>query len=249
MKVLIVGSGGREHVLAWKIAQSPLLTKLYAAPGNAGIAQIAQCESISVEDIQGLAAFAKKEKIDLTIVGPETPLVSGITDIFQKEGLKVFGPSQEASKLEGSKAFAKSKMTKFNIPTAHYEVFQNINEAKHYVIEAEMPIVIKADGLAQGKGVIICENSQEAVLALTNAMEEGAFGDSGKKVVIEKLLRGDELSILAISDGKKIIPLASSQDHKRVYDYDRGPNTGGMGAYSPCPLVTQEQFNSIVNLT
>lgn len=248
MKVLIIGSGGREHVLAWKISQSPLLTKLYAAPGNAGIAQLAECHPIEAEDVKGLVDFAKNEQIDLTVVGPEAPLVAGIVDEFEKEGLKVFGPSKHAALLEGSKAFAKDQMSKFGIPTADYEVFTNVNEAKHFCIETEMPVVIKADGLAAGKGVVICDNTQDAVAALTRMMAEGVFGDAGKKVVIEKKLEGEEVSILALSDGEKIIPLASSQDHKRAYDYDRGPNTGGMGAYSPCPFVSDEKFNEIIDL-
>ena len=248
MKVLIIGSGGREHVMAWKISQSPLLTKLYAAPGNAGIAQIAECHPIKADDIPALLDFAKREKIDLTVVGPEAPLVLGIVDIFQKEGLKIFGPSQAAARLEGSKAFAKDQMTKFGIPTADYDVFGNINEAKHFCVETEMPVVIKADGLAQGKGVVICDSSQEAIAALTRIMSESVFGDSGKKVVVERKLEGEEVSILAFSDGEKVIPLATSQDHKRAYDYDRGPNTGGMGAYSPCPFVSDEKFNEIIDL-
>ncbi|HXV27689.1 MAG TPA: phosphoribosylamine--glycine ligase, partial [bacterium] len=243
------GSGGREHVLAWKIAQSPLLTKLYSAPGNAGISQIAECVSIDQEDIQGLLNFAKKESIDLTIVGPEAPLVAGITDLFQKEGLRIFGPTKAGAQIEGSKAFAKDQMTKFGIPTADYEVFSNVNEAKHFVIETEMPVVIKADGLAAGKGVAICHSSQEAVGALTQMMVEGVFGESGKKVVIEKVLEGEEISILALCDGEKIIPLASAQDHKRAYDHDRGPNTGGMGAYSPCPQIPDEKIKDYVDLT
>ncbi len=248
MKVLIIGSGGREHALAWKIAQSPLLSKLYAAPGNAGIAQVAECRPIAASDIQGLLDFAKAQAIDLTIVGPEAPLVDGIVDLFRKEGLPIFGPSKAAAMLEGSKAFAKELMTKFNIPTADYEVFAHINEAKHYCVETEMPVVIKADGLAQGKGVSICETSQEAVAALDRIMTEGVFGAAGSRVVVEKKLEGEEVSILALSDGERIIPLASSQDHKRAYDHDRGPNTGGMGAYSPCPFLSEEKFSQIVDL-
>lgn len=248
MKVLVIGSGAREHALCWKIAQSPLLTELYAAPGNAGISKLAKCLSIKSDDIAGLLAFAQKEKMDLTVVGPEAPLVAGIVDEFQKNGLKIFGPSQAAARLEGSKAFAKVQMSKFGIPTADYEVFGNINEAKQYCVETEMPVVIKADGLAAGKGVMVCESSQDAVAALTTIMADKAFGDAGKKVVIEKKLEGEEVSILAFSDGVKVIPLASSQDHKRAYDHDRGPNTGGMGAYSPCPFVTEEKFNEIIDL-
>lgn len=245
MKVLIVGSGGREHALAWKIAQSPLLSKLYAAPGNAGIAQIAECVLIQPEDIQELLSFAKREKIDLTVVGPESPLVAGITDVFEKQGLRVFGPSKDAALLEGSKAFAKDQMTKFGIPTAHYEIFTNENEAKHYVIETEMPVVIKADGLASGKGVIICQSSQDAVAALNKIMTAGVFGEAGSRVVIEKMLEGEELSILALSDGQNIIPLASARDHKRAYDHDRGPNTGGMGSFSPCPPIDDAKTRQI----
>lgn len=248
MKVLVIGSGGREHVLAWKIAQSPLLTKLYAAPGNAGIADLAQCVALSPDDIRGLLDFALREQIDLTVVGPESPLVAGIVDRFQEEGLKIFGPTQAAALLEGSKAFAKEQMSKFGIPTAPYEIFSNMNEAKHYVIETEMPVVIKADGLAQGKGVMICESSQAAVGALTQMMTEGIFQAAGKKVVVEKMLEGEELSILALSDGVKVMALASAQDHKRAYDNDRGPNTGGMGAYSPCPLVSEEKMREVVDL-
>ncbi|MBI3306774.1 MAG: phosphoribosylamine--glycine ligase [Candidatus Omnitrophica bacterium] len=248
MKVLIIGSGGREHALAWKISQSPLLTKLYAAPGNPGIARLAECRPIQSDDLAGLLNFAKTENIDLTVVGPESPLVAGITDEFQKAGLKIFGPSKAAATLEGSKAFAKDQMNKFGIPTAPYEIFSHINEAKHYCVETDMPVVIKADGLAAGKGVVICQTSQEAVAALTQIMSEGIFGDAGKKVVIEKMVEGEELSVLALSDGKKILPLASSQDHKRVYDGDRGPNTGGMGAYSPCPFISEEKFREIVDI-
>lgn len=248
MKVLIVGSGGREHALAWKITQSPHLTKLYAAPGNAGIAQIAECRNIEANDIPALVKFAKEEKIDLTVVGPEAPLVAGIVDAFRNEGLKIFGPDKTTALLEGSKAFAKEKMNKFGVPTADYEIFSNINEAKHYAIEAEMPVVIKADGLAAGKGVIICQTSKEAVAALDQIMGQKVFQEAGNKVVIEQKLEGSELSILALSDGEKIIPLASSQDHKRAYDYDQGPNTGGMGAYSPCPLVSDEEFQRCVDL-
>lgn len=249
MKVLIVGSGGREHAMAHKIAESPLLTKLYAAPGNAGIAQVAECIATQADDISGLIDFAKRESIDLTVVGPEAPLVAGIVDRFEEAGLKIFGPSKEASQLEGSKSFSKHMMSKFQIPTADYHVFSNVNEAKHYVCEAEMPIVIKADGLAAGKGVFICETSQEGVDALNQIMAEGIFGEAGTKVVIEEMLEGQELSILALSDGKTILPLASSQDHKRAYDHDKGPNTGGMGAYSPCPQIPDAKIKDAVSQT
>ncbi|MFZ5801938.1 MAG: phosphoribosylamine--glycine ligase [Candidatus Omnitrophota bacterium] len=249
MKVLVIGSGGREHAIAWKVSQSPLLRKLYAAPGNAGIEEIAECHPIKADDIEGLCHFAKTRSIDLTIVGPEAPLVAGIVDRFQKEGLPIFGPSQQAAMLEGSKAFAKEKMSRFGIPTADYQIFSHMNEAKQYVIEAEMPIVIKADGLAAGKGVVICENSKEAVTAITQMMGEGVFGNAGKQIVVEQLLRGEEISILAICDGEKMIPLASAQDHKRAYDHDRGPNTGGMGAYSPCPQIPDSLVEESVRVS
>ncbi|MFA6601041.1 MAG: phosphoribosylamine--glycine ligase [Candidatus Omnitrophota bacterium] len=248
MKVLIVGSGGREDALAWKISQSPMLTKLYCAPGNAGMAQRAQCVDLKAEDTAGLLEFAARESIDLTVVGPEAPLTKGLTDEFRKAGLRVFGPSLSAARLEGSKAFAKTQMTKFNIPTAPYEIFSNANEANHYAIEAEVPIVIKADGLASGKGVVVCETSQEAVTAVNQMMGKKVFGEAGAKVVIENKLEGEELSVLVLTDGEKIIPLASSQDHKRAFDHDRGPNTGGMGAYSPCPLVSDERLKEIIDL-
>lgn len=248
VKVLLIGSGGREHALAWKISQSPLLTKLYAAPGNAGISQLAECVPIESSDIQGLLEFALREKIDLTVVGPEVPLVAGIGDVFRENGLLLFGPSKETALLEGSKAFSKEIMTKYGVPTAAYEIFTNANEAKHYVIEAEMPLVIKADGLAAGKGVVICESSEHAVATLTQMMEEKIFGDAGSKVIIEKKLEGEELSILVLTDGKKIIPLASARDHKRVYDHDRGPNTGGMGAFSPSMKIPESEMGSIIDI-
>ncbi len=248
MKVLLVGSGGREHALAWKLAQSPLLTKLYAAPGNAGIAQHAECVAIPAHDIDGLLAFALREKIDLTLVGPEAPLVAGIWDKFHSQGLKVFGPTRDTALLEGSKAFSKEMMTKYGVPTAAYEVFTHVKEAKHYVIEAEMPAVIKADGLAAGKGVVICDSAEQAVATLGQMMEEKLFGEAGSKVVIEKKLEGEELSILVLTDGKKILPLASARDHKRVYDHDRGPNTGGMGAFSPSMKIPEQEIGAIIDI-
>jgi phosphoribosylamine--glycine ligase len=248
MRVLLVGSGGREHALAWKISQSPLLTKLYAAPGNAGIAELAECVSIAADNVRGLLEFAIREKIDLTIVGPEVPLVAGIADVFREDGLLLFGPSQETALLEGSKAFSKDVMTRFGVPTASYEVFTNVKEAKHYAIEAEMPVVIKADGLAAGKGVVICDSAEQAVAALTQMMEEKIFGDAGSKVIIEKKLEGEELSVLVLTDGKKILPLASARDHKRAYDHDRGPNTGGMGAFSPSMKIPDSEIGGIIDV-
>jgi len=249
VKVLLVGSGGREHALAWKIAQSPLLTKLYAAPGNAGISQHAECVPIASDDINGLLEFAIREKIDLTVVGPEVPLVAGIGDVFRENGLLLFGPSKGTALLEGSKAFSKEIMTKYGVPTAAYEIFTHVKEAKHYVIEADMPVVIKADGLAAGKGVVICESSEQAVATLTQMMEEKSFGEAGSKVIVEKKLEGEELSILVLTDGKKIIPLASARDHKRVYDHDRGPNTGGMGAFSPSMKIPESEIAGIIDIT
>lgn len=249
MKVLLVGSGGREHAIAWKIAQSPLLTKLYAAPGNAGISQHAECVPIAPDNISGLLEFALREKIDLTVVGPEVPLVAGIGDLFRENGLLLFGPSKDTARLEGSKAFSKDVMTRYGVPTADYEIFTNVKEAKHYVIEAEMPLVIKADGLAAGKGVVICDSSEHAVATLTQMMEEKIFGEAGSKVVIEKKLEGEELSILVLTDGKKIIPLASARDHKRAYDHDRGPNTGGMGAFSPSMKIPESEIGGIIDIT
>jgi phosphoribosylamine---glycine ligase len=248
MKVLLIGSGGREHALAWKIAQSPLLKKLYAAPGNAGISQHAECVPIASDNISGLLEFALREKIDLTVVGPEVPLVAGIGDVFRENGLLIFGPSKDTALLEGSKAFSKEIMTKYGVPTASYEIFTNVKEAKHYVIESEMPIVIKADGLAAGKGVVICDSSELAVATLTQMMEGKIFGDAGSKVIIEKKLEGEELSILVLTDGKKIIPLASARDHKRAYDHDRGPNTGGMGAFSPSMKIQESEIGGIIDI-
>lgn len=248
MRVLIIGSGGREHALAWKIAQSPLLKKLYTAPGNAGISEHAECVPLAADNIEGLLEFATREDIDLTVVGPEVPLVAGICDRFREKGLKIFGPSQETAMLEGSKAFSKDLMTKYGVPTAPYEVFSNVKEAKHYVIEAEMPVVIKADGLAAGKGVVICDNSEQAVATLTQIMEARIFGESGDKVVVEKKLEGEELSVLVLTDGEKIIPLASARDHKRAYDHDRGPNTGGMGAFSPSMKIPEREIGEIVDI-
>ena len=248
MKVLLIGSGGREHALAWKIAQSPLLTKLYAAPGNAGISENAECVAIQAHDIEGLLEFALREKIDLTVVGPEVPLVAGIWNRFNEKGLKVFGPTQETALLEGSKAFSKDIMTKFGVPTADYEVFTNVKEAKHYAIEAEMPVVIKADGLAAGKGVVICDSAEQAVATLTQMMEEKIFGEAGARVIIEQKLEGEELSVLVLTDGDAILPLASARDHKRAYDQDQGPNTGGMGAFSPSMKIPEAEIGAIIDI-
>jgi len=231
MKVLVIGSGGREHTLVWKLAQSPKVTKIFAAPGNAGMAEQAQC--VPFESIDQIAQFAQKEQIDLTVVGPEQPLVDGIVDLFKRHGLAVFGPSSVAAKLEGSKVFAKEFMSRNGIPTAAYKLFTELNEALAYLKEVSYPTVIKADGLAAGKGVTVAQNQEEAQAAVRAAMQDKIFGEAGNVVVIEECLQGEEISILALVDGKTILPLETSQDHKRVFDNDEGPNTGGMGAISP----------------
>lgn len=233
MKVLVIGSGGREHAMIWKLKQSPKVRKIYCAPGNAGIAQLAELVNIKVEDIELLCAFAKNNAIDLTIVGPEVPLVLGIVDRFEEEGLKVFGPNQKGAQLEGSKAFSKDFMIRHHIPTAQYAEFVDIEEAKKALGIYGYPMVIKADGLAAGKGVVIAQNQEEALHALNDMMTEKKFGEAGDKVVIEEFLTGIEASILCFVDGKTIVPMASAQDYKKVFDQDQGPNTGGMGTYSP----------------
>lgn len=233
MKVLVIGSGGREHTLVWKLSQSPRVNKIYCAPGNAGIAQMADIVNIKAEDIEGLLEFAKNEKIDLTVVGPEAPLVEGISDRFEKEGLRVFGPNKECSRLEGSKAFAKDFMIRHNIPTARYKEYIDIKEAIGDIGIFGFPMVIKADGLAGGKGVVIAETEEEAQAALNVIMKDKKYGEAGSKVVIEEYLTGIEASILCFVDGKTIVPMVSAQDYKKAFNGDRGPNTGGMGTYSP----------------
>lgn len=240
MKVLVIGSGGREHALVWKIAQSPLVEKVYCAPGNPGIAEIAENVDLKVDDLPGLLGFAVREGIGLTVVGPELPLSLGIVDLFEEHGLKVFGARRNAAIIEASKAFSKDLMKKYDIPTAAYEVFTDIEPAIAFIDQTGVPIVIKADGLAAGKGVIIAETREEAVSAVTDMLSGNAFGDAGSRVVIEEFLVGEEASFLALTDGKTIIPLASAQDHKAIFDGDKGPNTGGMGAYSPAPVVTAD---------
>lgn len=247
MKVLVIGGGGREHALIWKISQSPRVKHIFCAPGNAGISKEATCVSIKTEDVEGLLNFAKKENINLTVVGPEAPLTMGIVDVFRRNHLKVFGPTKEAAALEGSKVFAKEFCRRHNIPTAKSQTFTDIKDARSYLQKQPMPVVVKADGLAAGKGVIICKDVPEASAALEEIMVGRAFGDAGNKVVIEEFLQGEEASFIAISDGKHVVPLASSQDHKRVFDDDRGPNTGGMGAYSPAPIVTPEVYDRVMN--
>lgn len=247
MRVLVIGSGGREHALCWKIAQSDKVSKVFCAPGNDGISLVAETISISAGDINALADFAIKENVDLTIVGPELPLVDGIVDEFQRRELKIFGPSKRAAILEGSKSFTKKFLTKYKIPTANYGVFTELSSAKEYLKKVEYPVVIKADGLAAGKGVIIAKKKGDAEAALESMLKKKDFNKAGLTVVIEDFLRGEEVSFIAISDGKNILPLASSQDHKPAYDDDQGPNTGGMGAYSPAPIVDKEMQDRIIN--
>jgi phosphoribosylamine--glycine ligase len=238
MKVLVIGGGGREHALVWKIAQSPLVEKIYCAPGNPGIGQHAENVPLAVDDLPGLLALARREGIGLTVVGPELPLSLGIVDLFEGHGLAVFGARRAAARIEASKAFAKEIMAKYGISTAAYDVFTEVEPAIAFIDRLGVPIVVKADGLAAGKGVIVARSRDEAVAAVHDMLAGGAFGAAGSRVVIEEFLEGEEASFLAFTDGRNIIPLASAQDHKAVFDGDQGPNTGGMGAYSPAPVVT-----------
>ncbi len=238
MKILVIGSGGREHALVWKIAQSPLVDRVYCVPGNPGIGAIAENVPLKVDDLPGLLAFAKREEIGLTVVGPELPLSLGIVDLFEEHGMKVFGARRNAAIIEASKAFSKDLMKKYHVPTAFYEVFTEVEPAIAFIEKHGAPIVVKADGLAAGKGVIVAQTVDEAVSAVRDMLSGNAFGDAGSRVVVEEFLRGEEASFLAFTDGRNIIPLASAQDHKAVFDNDKGPNTGGMGAYSPAPVVT-----------
>jgi len=246
MKVLVVGSGGREHALVWKIAQSSRVKEVLCAPGNGGISRIARCIAIAADDLEGLARFAQDEKIDLTVVGPEIPLCMGIVDLFQKEKLTIFGATKGAAQLEGSKAFAKDLMKQYNIPSAEYRVFDDHDGAVAYLKQKGAPIVVKADGLAAGKGVFVAETEGEAIEALDAIMVKRVFGEAGGRAVIEERLEGEEASFIAFSDGEHVLPLASSQDHKPIYDNDKGPNTGGMGAYSPAPVVTPAVHDHIM---
>ncbi|MFH1202512.1 MAG: phosphoribosylamine--glycine ligase [Candidatus Omnitrophota bacterium] len=247
MKILVIGSGGREHALVWKIAQSKLVDKIFCAPGNGGISALAECLDIKAEDTHALMAFARKEKIDLIVVGPEAPLASGIVDEFASNKIKIFGPNKRAAQLEASKVFAKEIMAKYAVPTADFKVFDKAQEAKEYIDTVGVPCVVKADGLAQGKGVFVAKTTEEAKQAIFSMMEERIFGDAADKIIVEECLEGPEASILAVTDGKSILPLASSQDHKRVFDNDQGPNTGGMGAYSPAPVVSEALFKEILD--
>ena len=240
MRILLIGGGGREHALAWKLVQSPNVEKLYAAPGNPGMALLQKCECINlnVDDLEGVADYAEEKSIDLTVVGPEAPLVAGLADVFKRRGLPVFGPSKAAAQLEGSKAFSKELMAKYNIPTAFFKICEDIEAAKAYVEEKGAPIVVKADGLAAGKGVVVAMTKQEALDAIDDMMGDHKFGAAGARVVLEEYMEGEEASLLAFTDGKTVVPMIAAQDHKRVFDGDEGPNTGGMGTYAPAPVMT-----------
>ncbi|MEA3328923.1 MAG: phosphoribosylamine--glycine ligase [Candidatus Omnitrophota bacterium] len=247
MNVLVVGSGGREHALVWKISRSPKVDKIYCAPGNAGIAEIAECVNIQPGDIQKLADFAFANRIALTVVGPEIPLVEGIVDFFQSKGLKIFGPVQKAALLEASKVFSKEMMIKYNVPTAKAEIFTDNNAAKNFLRVTDPPLVIKADGLAAGKGVMVAATTKEAEKAIGIIMEEKQFGESGNRIIIEECLKGEEVSFIVFTDGENIVPMVTSQDHKRVYDGGKGSNTGGMGAYSPAPVINENLSGKIID--
>lgn len=238
MRVLVIGSGGREHALVWKLSQSPLVKKIYAMPGNPGMQEFAELVDIDTNNLEQMAEFAIKEKIDLTVVGPEIVLAAGINDVFATKGLKLFGPTKKAAQIESSKAFAKDLMEKYNIPTAYYKVCNDIESAKAYINEKGAPIVVKADGLAAGKGVIVAMTLAEALDAVEQIMAGDEFGTSGSRVVIEEYLEGEEASVLAFTDGKTIVPMVAAQDHKRALDGDKGSNTGGMGTYAPAPIMT-----------
>ncbi len=247
MKVLVVGGGGREHALCWKISKSPIVKALFCAPGNVGISKHATSVDIKVTDIESMVRFARAEEIDLTVVGPEIPLSLGIVDRFQEENLNIFGPNKAAAEIESSKVYSKNLMKKYDIPTAFFSTFYDYGDAVNWVKEVKPPLVIKADGLAAGKGVIICHTEDESIDALDDIMRSKIFGDSGNRVVIEEFLQGEEVSFIAFTDGENVLPLASSQDHKALLDGDKGPNTGGMGAYSPAPIVTSELHEAIMN--
>ena len=251
MNILVIGSGGREHTLAWKLAQSPKADKIYALPGNPGMADVAMCvEGIAITDNASIVGFAQKHAIELVVVGPEVPLTNGLVDAVTAAGIKAFGPTQAAAQIEGSKSFSKDLMKKYGIPTAKYEVFTEADAAREYIRKEGSPIVIKADGLAAGKGVIVAMTEDEALQAVADIMEDKEFGNAGSRVVIEEFMEGEEASLLCFTDGKTICPMISSQDHKRAYDGDKGPNTGGMGTYAPAPVMTdkmvQETYDKIL---
>ncbi|MCK5595447.1 phosphoribosylamine--glycine ligase, partial [bacterium] len=245
MEVLVIGSGGREHALVWKIAQSSKVSKIYCAPGNAGISQKAECVPIKAENIPELIRFAEEKEIGLTVVGPEVPLTKGIVDEFEKRNLRVFGPSKQASRLEGSKVFAKEIMLEAGVPTGKCEIFEDHNKATQYIKSQPVPIVVKADGLAAGKGVIVAKTKEEALEAVELIMGKRAFGKAGDRIMIEECLVGEEASILAFCDGENFISMVTSQDHKAIHDGDKGSNTGGMGAYSPAPVINEHMMETI----
>ncbi|WP_035588182.1 phosphoribosylamine--glycine ligase [Hippea jasoniae] len=247
MKVAIVGGGGREHAIAHSISKSPLCKKLYCIPGNAGSLSIAENIPISAEDINGIVEFCKEETIDYVVIGPENPLAEGIVDELNKAGIKAFGPTKKAARIEASKSFTKNFLKKYNIPTAEYEVFEDFNKAKEYVVKKGAPIVVKADGLAAGKGVTVAKSTEEAIKALEEIFINKRFGDAGKRVVVEEFLEGEEASFLIFSDGDNIVPMIAAQDHKPVFDNDEGPNTGGMGAYAPAPIINDTLKERIIN--
>jgi len=247
MKILLVGGGGREHALAWKLKQSPLLKELYCAPGNPGMAELGNCIGLKANDIPGLLAFAKERRIDLTVVGPEDPLAQGIVDAFEKDGLKIFGPSRSAARLESSKAFAKQLLEKKNVPASNGAIFSDWETAVLFIRTHGAPVVVKADGLAAGKGAVVARTEQEGYAALEMMMKENALGEAGKTVVIEEFLEGEEASVLAFVDGEHVLPLLPAQDHKPVFDDDKGPNTGGMGAYAPTGAVKESHSQVILD--
>jgi phosphoribosylamine---glycine ligase len=246
MKVLVIGSGGREHAIIWKLAQSPRVTQLFCAPGNAGIESLATCVPLAVEDLAGLQQFVTRERIDLTVVGPEVSLALGIVDEFRKAKLKIFGPTRLAAQIESSKAFSKSLMNRHHIPTAAAQSFDALQPALDYLDRQALPIVVKADGLAQGKGVVVAATREEARQTVVSMLEQGAFGQAGRRVLIEEFLDGEEATVMAFTDGKTIVPMVAAQDHKRVGDGDSGANTGGMGAYAPAPIVTPELIQTVM---
>ena len=246
MKLLVIGSGGREHALVWKLAQSPLVKEIYAAPGNAGISTLATCVDIMPENIEGLAKYAEREKIDLTVVGPEVPLCKGIVDLFEERSLRIFGPNRAAAELEGSKAFCKEVLRRAGIPTPNFRVFDQAEPAFNYAQTTKYPLVVKADGLAGGKGAVICHTKEEALETIDQMMKQKVFGAAGEKVVLEEFVSGVESSVMALTDGKTILQLETVQDYKRIYDGNRGPNTGGMGAYSPAPVASDREYDRVI---
>ncbi|HBC46249.1 MAG TPA: phosphoribosylamine--glycine ligase [candidate division Zixibacteria bacterium] len=245
MKILVIGKGGREHALVWKLSQSRGVEKIYCAPGNAGIAQIAEIVPIPIDNLAALADFAADKKIDLTVVGPELPLTLGIVDIFEQKGLRIFGPDKAAAEIEGSKAFAKDFMQRYHIPTASSRIFSNHMDALDFVSTVSYPLVIKADGLAAGKGTIIVTSPEEAKASVVNIMVDKVFGQAGERLLVEEFLQGEEVTVMALTDGERVIPMVSAQDHKRIFDSDKGPNTGGMGAYAPTHVISDKMMKRI----